>query len=126
MQCQHRNRPTDQFSCTTLAQDGSKYCPRHTFLHNVKQQDRQEREIANAEAKRLGVHGVLPRSRAALLRDSYVYLGNDTCTGCGKPIEWWKTPKLRHAPFDPMPHEEARAVSHFATCTKAARFKRAS
>ena len=123
MECQHKNRPTDKYtSCKLLAQEGSQFCLRHTFLHNVREHDRVEREQANVEAKRLGVHGILPRSRAALIRDGYVYLGNDTCRECNKPIEWWKTPKLRHAPFNPMPHEEARAVTHFAMCFKATKF----
>ena len=112
-------------TCGTLAQEGSAFCPRHTFLYNMEQKQQDESEAAK---RALGEHkafGRFPRTRLQHCAAGYVFQGSDTCR-CGNRIEWWRTPNLKNAPYDPMPEETSIAVSHFATCRLASSFRRAS
>ena len=51
-------------------------------------------------------------------REGYVYIGARACTGCGALIHWWRTLNGK-----PSPHDQD-GTTHFATCPKAARFRR--
>jgi hypothetical protein len=112
--------------CGKACQDGSDLCPRHTFLATVNQHAQGHREHAQAQAKAAGVSGIQPNTRAGMIAKGYVFTGNSSCRNCGRPIEWWKTPNGRQAPFDPMPDAASFAKSHFASCPAAASFRRAS
>jgi hypothetical protein len=66
------------------------------------------------------------------------------CKGCGQAIEWHKTAEGKNIPIDPEPHEDGNLTfdermrvvyaakgskprmykSHFATCPKAAEFRK--
>ena len=121
MKCTYRDKPGGPETCQLLTQDGSKYCPRHTFLHNVAAEKKRDKELAMRDGKR-----GLPADRAEMLRRGYVYTGNRACTEstCKKPIEWWRTPNGKMAPYDPMPDEASHSRSHYASCTRAASFRR--
>ena len=123
--CTYRERPSDAEMCNTLAEAGKSMCPRHSFMDELRKQKKDAKEANRAEAMQLGVAGA-PRSRIALLKAGYLFTGTNECAGCGLRIEWWKTPAQRNAPFNPMPHEDAPAVSHFATCTRANSFRRSA
>lgn len=43
------------------------------------------------------------------------------CRGCGAVIEWWYTPAGRKMPMDV---HGGKVESHFATCPKAAQFRK--
>ena len=43
----------------------------------------------------------------------------DSCRGCGAAIAWALTANRKYAPLDPS------GISHFATCPRAERFRRA-
>ncbi|HSU19928.1 MAG TPA: hypothetical protein VLI45_09325 [Acidobacteriaceae bacterium] len=111
--------------CGLAAQDGSEYCPRHTFLHNINAQTERDKEVHRMETRRAQAAG-MPKTRGELMAGGYQYTGNGECHSCEARIEWWKTPKDRPAPFDPMPEVASRAVSHFATCKHSARWRKAS
>ena len=111
--------------CGLVPQQGSVYCPRHTFLHNISAAAARDKEYARQEERRSTTSG-LPRTRAQLIERGYQFTGNKECYACGKPIEWWKTPASRPSPWDPMPEIDSHAVSHFATCERTERFRRAS
>lgn len=122
--CIWREKPGSDENCPVMADAGEEYCPRHGFMKGlaVAKKDRKEGEKARAIGTRSQTN-----TRGGLLRLGYLYLGNDTCSGCGLAIEWWRTvPKLRRAPFDPMADENSVAVSHFATCKVAGNFRRAN
>ena len=124
--CEWRDKPGGPEICGTLRQAGSKFCPRHTFLANVAQQKNEDKQANKIEAGIAGVDKKLPATRRGMIERGYVYTGNNTCSGCGAAIEWWKTPNQRSAPFDPMPLEYSFSRSHFATCTRRADFRKAS
>lgn len=115
--------------CGLEAKPGSKYCPRHDFLHTVQAEaqtakDREAHLRRNVSHKGEG----LPQTRAELIRRGYQYVGTKTCTAveCGKRIELWRTPNQATAPYNPMPDENSHAQSHYATCTRAAQFRRSA
>jgi hypothetical protein len=58
-----------------------------------------------------------------MIEAGYKYLTNKTCP-CGAPMELWLTPKDATMPMNPMPEADSKAESHFATCVKAAQFRR--
>lgn len=117
-----KNKPLQV--CGLLTQEGSIYCPRHTFLHNIAQQEAANKEAAKADEKRSRVTA-MPKTRNELLQQGYVHVNNATCSGCHKAIEWWSTPNAKRAPYDPMPELDSPAVSHFATCVRRSDFRRA-
>ncbi len=124
--CQWRERPGDDALCTTLADEGREMCPRHEFLYGIRKQQRELKHAAHTQAREAGVAGRLPQNRKGLVPKGYQFTGTGECAGCGRGVEWWKTPIGRKAPFDRMMHDDATAVIHFATCPKAQHFRRAS
>lgn len=125
-QCQYRAKPGDPVSCKMLPEPGTEYCPRHGFLIQAQSEERARKAEAKSLSKAHGIDGKLPRNREFLLRGDYSFRGNGSCSGCAEPVEWWKTPNKRMAPFNPMPEIYSPAVSHFATCKEAGKFRRAS
>lgn len=112
--------------CGLMAQEGSVYCPRHTFLANIATHDAQIKDLAKSLAKDHGIEGRLPQTRVEMRKTGYEFKNEGECTGCHLPIEWWLTPSSKRAPFNPMPADHTPAVSHFATCKNVAEFRRAS
>lgn len=66
-----------------------------------------------------------PRTREALEEAGFHRRCYTRCSGCNAAMEFWKTPTGKSLPFDPMPDGDSRAVSHFATCPVAERFRKA-
>jgi hypothetical protein len=63
-------------------------------------------------------------TRLELVRDGYAQKTQSAvCKGCSADIEWWKTPKGKSIPMDPMPDERSRAVAHWTTCPNRKQFK---
>jgi hypothetical protein len=108
-----------------VAQPRSIFCPRHTFLANIKklEEDTKDRE---KHAQRIAATGGAPQTRAELLERGYQFTGSSDCYSCHVHIEWWRTPMGRSAPYNPMPELNSHAKSHFATCTHAAQHRKAS
>jgi hypothetical protein len=52
----------------------------------------------------------------------YTFIHARSCSACGTPLEFWRTPKNRLGPFEQT--TEGRLISHFATCPKADKFRR--
>jgi hypothetical protein len=46
------------------------------------------------------------------------------CSGCRALIEFWQTPKGKVIPMELMPREDSPAISHFAHCPEADRFRK--
>lgn len=124
--CQWEGKTKSDRFCGLLAQENSRFCPRHTFLHNIAEQQRMEKELAAAEKKEFEGVSAMPKTRADLVAKGYRYQDSSECSGCHAHIEWWLTPNLKRAPFDVMVIESSAAVSHFATCPERQRFRRAS
>lgn len=123
MQCQWKSGGTAPvITCKTLAQTGSSMCPRHTFLTNIKLEEDRVRELSKLQKKQQ--NQVQENTRIGLLKRGYEFKGSANCKGCGLHIEWWKTPKGFNAPYDPMPDENSKAVSHHATCKNPAAWRR--
>jgi hypothetical protein len=64
-----------------------------------------------------------PPTRRLLKEAGYDFMTNKTCP-CGATMELWHTPKDQVIPMNPMADDDAKAESHFATCVKAAQFRR--
>lgn len=111
--------------CGRVAQEASAFCPRHTFLHNVKLQEQNEKDQKRAVTKR-AAHAGPASTREEMLRRGYQFRGTRECSGCKEHIEWWMTPNGRMAPYNPMPELTSHATSHFATCNRAVSFRRVS
>lgn len=113
--------------CGLEAEGGSDLCPRHKYLRELELERTTEKE-RQAHLDRNVKHAGqgLPKTRHELLARGYQFLGNRDCTGCGRPIELWRTPNQHTAPYDPMPQIDSHATSHFATCSRASQFRRAS
>jgi hypothetical protein len=65
-----------------------------------------------------------PATLAALEAAGYTRMVYTRCSGCGAAMEFWRTPGGKRIPMNPMSSPEAEAVSHFATCTSAAKFRK--
>jgi len=39
------------------------------------------------------------------------------CRDCGEDVEWWKSPKGKNIPFNPMVRDSDPAVAHWDTCS---------
>lgn len=65
-----------------------------------------------------------PKTLDEMKRAGYTFQNCATCGGCGQDIEWWITPLGKKIPMDPMNRGVSQAVSHFATCTEAERFRK--
>jgi hypothetical protein len=64
-----------------------------------------------------------PETKAKMIEAGYSFHTRKTCP-CGAPMELWNTPKGEHLPMEPMPDDDSKAESHFATCPKAVQFRR--
>ena len=120
--CTWRDKPGALELCDKIASAGREFCPRHEFM------DRQRQEQAEAKHRKAVLEGrittPMPKTRRELLQYGYQFCDSDDCRGCGKHIEFWRTPNGNRAPYDPMAGVDSRAVSHFATCTHASSFRR--
>jgi hypothetical protein len=65
-----------------------------------------------------------PKTLDELKAAGYSFSDHAVCRGCGEDIEWWETPLGKKLPMNPMERGVTPAVSHFATCLKAERFRR--
>jgi hypothetical protein len=63
-----------------------------------------------------------PATMAEMVEQGYVFAGRGACRGCGRPVEWWRTPTGKRMIMDPMQDREATAITHWATCAKADQF----
>jgi hypothetical protein len=61
---------------------------------------------------------VIPELKAVLDK-GYTFHKEGACRGCAARILWFITPKQKHIPLDPVTYEP-----HWATCPRAADFKR--
>jgi hypothetical protein len=120
--CAYKSTGKPTRFCGLAAQDGSDLCPRHTFLHNLEAQQSQQKETERSEAKQAAA--TTGKKRAELVGSGYKFSSSARCSGCNAHIEWWKTPNLKSAPYDPIPHPDSSAVSHFATCPKRQQFRK--
>ena len=102
--------------CKVLPALGKDMCPRHEFLSKANadlQLEKQRKALLGRN-----YHGPRANTRRELIAAGYQYIGNDTCA-CGEPLEWWRTPNQKKAPFDPMATVDSAARSHFAKCNRA-------
>ena len=65
-----------------------------------------------------------PLTLAALEEAGYKRSNYSRCKGCLDSIEWWITPNGENMPMEPMPRQESAAISHWALCGQAQRFRR--
>jgi hypothetical protein len=65
-----------------------------------------------------------PVTLRAMQEAGYKRQSYSRCKGCKQPMEWWTTPTGARIPMEPMPLDDSPAVSHWATCPKAADFRR--
>jgi hypothetical protein len=65
-----------------------------------------------------------PATRKELKEAGYDFLAMKTCP-CGASIELWHTPTDQTMPMNVMENDDSKAESHWATCPKAAQFRRA-
>jgi hypothetical protein len=111
------------FVCGLAAQDGSAFCPRHTFDHNIKTAEAQKVLDIETAKKAAGVNVTLPSTRRGMEHGSYKFCESGPCPACLREVEWWVTPKGRKAAFDPMPHDVSGCKSHYETCPNVAQFR---
>jgi len=64
-----------------------------------------------------------PENRRLLKETGYDFLAMKVCP-CGEKMELWQTPKDQVIPMNPMSDDDAKAESHFATCSRAAQFRK--
>lgn len=65
-----------------------------------------------------------PATRKEMEDQGYKCMTYTRCRGCDASMEFWHTPKGGTIPMDPMPLVESPAVSHYATCPNARRFRK--
>jgi hypothetical protein len=65
-----------------------------------------------------------PKTRDEMEKAGYTRDIYTRCKGCQQSIEFWITPAGRKIPMDFMRDPETPAISHFATCPKAAQFRK--
>jgi hypothetical protein len=65
-----------------------------------------------------------PKTREEMEAANYMRNGTEMCKGCGAAMEFWITPEMKAIPMNPMPQPTSNAISHFATCPYAARFRK--
>ena len=65
-----------------------------------------------------------PTRKSDLKTAGYRFQKIGLCRGCDASIEWWITPAGKRIPMNPMASDNVEAVSHFATCPSADRFRR--
>lgn len=57
-----------------------------------------------------------PESARQMHEQGYRFLEQGICDGCHQIIEWWRTPKGRQIPMEPMLTPESPATAHWANC----------
>ena len=112
-------------SCALEAQKDSAFCPRHTFLYNLAEKEKYDQDKLRRDENAAKLENRTRRTRVQHCAAGFIFQGSSVCR-CGKLIEWWRTPNLRNAPYDPMPEETSIAVSHFVTCSHKSIFRKAS
>ena len=65
-----------------------------------------------------------PETPIKMLIAGYDRSNYSVCKSCGAAIEWWITPSGQRIPMNPMPLSYSPAVSHFATCPDADKFRK--
>ena len=65
-----------------------------------------------------------PATRKALEDAGYKRTSYTRCSACMAAIEFWNTPQGRVMPMEAMPDDDSPAISHFANCPEAARFRK--
>ncbi len=111
--CQFREKPGLDPVCKVMPAEGKEMCPRHLLIDAQRQMVAHEKEKKKLLERKH--HGPQPKTRRELIEQGYQFVGNDTCV-CGKPIEYWRTPNQKVAPYDRMPNAESAANSHFQFC----------
>lgn len=64
-----------------------------------------------------------PETRRLMQDAGYSFVAAKRCP-CGAEMELWLTPKNAMLPMNPMTDDDAKAESHFATCPRAAQFRK--
>lgn len=64
-----------------------------------------------------------PATREQMIAAGYEFEFNRECSRCGVPIQFWKTPKGKLAPFE-LEKGIGKLVSHFALCPYSRKFRR--
>jgi hypothetical protein len=65
-----------------------------------------------------------PKDREAMEKQGYRREFYSRCRGCHAAMEWWYSPAGKRLPMDPMEHPDTPAISHFATCPEAQKFRK--
>lgn len=65
-----------------------------------------------------------PKNRVFMVAAGYKPLPSGNCRGCNHVIEFWQTPAGKQIPMNPMENDDTPAITHFATCSKAAEFRK--
>lgn len=65
-----------------------------------------------------------PATRELMEQAGYKRRYYTRCRGCMRPMEFWNTPEGKSIPMDCMSDPDSPAVSHFATCPVADRFRK--
>lgn len=60
-----------------------------------------------------------PKTSDDLKAMGYVFIDDAECKGCGEAIEWYRTPKGKSIPINPMGCGSDKAIPHWTTCTEA-------
>lgn len=66
---------------------------------------------------------VFPANITALRSAGYQFLDFGICDGCNSIVEWWRTPKGRQIPINPMHAETSPARPHWVICPEVTRYK---
>ena len=123
--CTWRDKPGLDESCGLLASVGRTLCPRHEYLTRLRDEAAEEKYRKAILQKKVVTR--MPTTRRELITYGYQFKGSGPCRDCEAHIEWWKTPNGNNAPYNRMDGDvEAAAVSHFATCPRAAAFRRSA
>lgn len=64
-----------------------------------------------------------PTTLEELIAAGYGFKNHGTCRGCGADLEWWRSPRGRSMPMNPMHAGGDQAVAHWATCPQAESFR---
>jgi hypothetical protein len=63
-------------------------------------------------------------TKRTIEESGYTFSNKGQCIGCHAPIDWYWTPDGKKMPMDPMNDQDSPAISHFATCPEAGRFRK--
>ena len=65
-----------------------------------------------------------PKTLDEMKTSGYIFSDHGVCRGCGEDIEWWKKPRGRSIPMNPMERGGSDATAHWATCSDAPLFRK--